>query len=111
MGVKMNTALKQNYAPVSKFPTKLSTEQAFNIFLNNLYYKLECNDLAFQDLLTNPRSTVVYLEYNRFTGRVPVGAREIKFHLRSFGDTMSYDQINRLYKQFLTKNNISKKVA
>ena len=103
-----NTALKQNYAPVSKFPTKLSQEQAFNIFLSNLYYKLECNDLAFQDLLTNSKSTVVYLEYNRFTGRVPVGAREVRLQLRSFGDSMSYDQINRLYKQFLTKNNISK---
>lgn len=111
MGVKMNTALKQNYASVSKFPTKQSQENAFLNFLSNLFIKLEYNDLAFQDLLTNPKSTVVYLEYNRFSGRVPVGAREVKSRLKAFGDTMSYDQINRLYKQFLTKNNISKKVA
>ena len=107
----MQTALKQTtIASVTRFPTKLTSDKAFLIFLSNLYYKLECNDLAFQDLLTNPKSNVVYLNISHFGSRVEVGAREVKLQLQEFAKTLTFDQCNRLYKEFLTKNNI-KKVA
>lgn len=88
-----------------------NTETSFKIFLSNLYYKLECNDLAFQDMLTNRNSSVVYLEYNRFTGQVKVCARVIENRLRDYKKGLSYQDMNRLYKQFLTVNNISKQKA
>lgn len=86
-------------------------ETSFKTFLSNLYYKLECNDSAFQDMLTNRNSSVVYLEYNRFTGQVKVCARVIENRLRDYKKGLSYQDMNRLYKQFLTVNNISKQKA
>lgn len=88
-----------------------SIETSFKTFLSNLYYKLECNDLAFQDMLTNKKSNVVYLDYNRFTGQVKVDARVIESRLRDFKQNLQYTEMNRLYKQFLTVNNISKQKA
>lgn len=88
-----------------------NTETSFKTFLSNLYYKLECNDSAFQDMLTNRNSNVVYLEYNRFTGQVKVCARVIENRLRDYKKGLSYQDMNRLYKQFLTVNNISKQKA
>lgn len=86
-------------------------ETSFKTFLSNLYYKLECNDSAFQDMLTNRNSSVVYLEYNRFTGQVKVCARVIENRLRDYKKGLSYQDMNRLYKQFLTVNNITKQKA
>lgn len=68
-------------------------------------------DSAFQDMLTNRNSSVVYLEYNRFTGQVKVCARVIENRLRDYKKGLSYQDMNRLYKQFLTVNNITKQKA
>ena len=83
----------------------VNVETSFKIFLSNLYYKLECNDFSFRDILTNPKSDIVYLEYNRFTGQVKVDARVIENRLRDYKKGLSYQDMNRLYKQFLTVNN------
>lgn len=88
-----------------------TVETSFKTFLSNLYYKLECNDSAFQDMLTNKNSTIVYLEYNRFNGNVKVDARVIENRLRDYKKGLSYQDMNRLYKQFLTVNNITKQKA
>jgi len=89
----------------------VNVETSFKIFLSNLYYKLECNDLSFQDILTNNKSNVVYLEYNHFTGKVKVDARVIENRLRDYKKGLSYQDMNRIYKQFLIVNNISKQKA
>ena len=106
----MQTALKQStIASVTRFPSKLTSDKAFLIFLSNLYYKLECNDQAFCDILTNPRSSVAYPEFNRF-GYHTVNSHSIAKILKQFNQDLTHEVTNKLFKQFLVKNNI-KKVA
>lgn len=105
----MNTALKQStIASVTRFPTKLTSDKAFLVFLSNLYYKLECNDVAFQDLLTNPKSNVVYLHVTHFGQRAEVGHREIKKQMQNFDASLGYQRMNDLYHGFISKNGLKK---
>lgn len=110
----MNNAIKQSttqYGSVSKFPTKVNAETAFKIFLMNLYYKLECNDSAFIDIMRNKNSNVTYLEYNRFTGYVVNGPKQIMQRLNQFQGSLSGHRAKELFNEFCSKNKISKKVG
>ena len=96
---------------VTKMYTKLTSEQAFRVFLSNLYYKLECNDSLFIDIMTNPRSNIAYPENNRFGMKVAIGVSEIDKRLQDFKGSLTAEQASQLYKQFLTVNNITKQKA
>lgn len=91
---------------VTKIYTKMNNEQAFRVFLSNLYYKLECNDSAFIDIMTNPKSNIAYPENNRFGMKVAIGVSEIRKRLQDFNGSLTGVQARKLYNEFLTKNNI-----
>lgn len=89
---------------------KITPETSFKIFLSNLYYKLDCNDRDFMCLLTNPRSNVVYLEYNRFSGTVKVDSYLLGKKVKAFKQVLTQNEISGICYEFLNKNNIRKAI-
>lgn len=103
---------------VRRFPTALSNDKAFKIFLSNLYYQLECNassscdkqeaNRAFIDILTNKISNVEFEIYSPQFGKQYIDCYTVHQMINNFILNLGYEEVNRLYKEFTYKNDIRK---
>jgi ABC-type molybdate transport system ATPase subunit len=89
----------------------MTNKKAFLVFLNNLYYSLDCNDQAFYDVLTNAKSKVMFKKQDSKIGYVLTDARKIQYMIGQFQKSLSFNECNSMFQDFINKNKIIYKAS